>query len=506
MTKKKIKEVPSNQLESRPLLQKKMSYSFMKDFHQQLLKTGRDCSVQRESVWRDIPGKQSRYMSAIAQGYSDTSTFHFINLIKSVEILQPQALKSGNIHELNFIEHMNTFIHKGNEWVHIDGGNRSDSIIDWYDNKIALQPGLYVIMVDGERKMITLNKEDYYTYENLSKEYPEMLKWMDEQTFSVIEYSNLSREERRSLFERLNDNENVTREEYRNCSTSNICTDIRNLNYEYRDLFVLNTDSKSFVVKKNAERYKFCAWIASLNNFYTYEGKVDAWSSKNLDLDYESNSVAEQSMESFTTFFEDIFIGLVKYIGDFSGLKNSIVKKSGTSRNRLIDLYCALVLIYKQGGELSRLKNNKLDYKSFVQTYLEWNDPKWKDETPCYSTSTSAYTFGQLYGANTAYKMKYRLDFITTEFIPLLEERKLIVTKDKKRFFPQEWRRQLWSKQDGKCAISGEAISITDVENGEIVHIDHIVPHSKGGQTIMENAQLVYARYNLEKSNKYDAA
>jgi len=130
----------------------------------------------------------------------------------------------------------------------------------------------------------------------------------------------------------------------------------------------------------------------------------------------------------------------------------------------------------------------------------------WGDEVTMYETGRSSCKFKDLYGANTNYKLKHRLDFIRGEFIPLLEERGLIVTKDKTRSFPSEWRRQLWSKQDGKCAISGKDIRITDVENGEIVHIDHIIPHSKGGQTVYENAQLVLAECNLEKSNKYDAA
>ena len=60
----------------------------------------------------------------------------------------------------------------------------------------------------------------------------------------------------------------------------------------------------------------------------------------------------------------------------------------------------------------------------------------------------------------------------------------------------------MWSRQQGKCALTGEIIPITDVENGDKVHIDHIIPHSKGGKTVMENAQLTLAGPNMEKSNK----
>ena len=112
-------------------------------------------------------------MSALAQGYSDTSIFHLINLEKSVEILEPIALSSGVPQDLQFIDHQKLFISKGFNWVHIDGGNRSDTIMDWYDNKIALQPGNYVIPTgEGDLVRYTLNKTNYFTYEVCCEEFP----------------------------------------------------------------------------------------------------------------------------------------------------------------------------------------------------------------------------------------------------------------------------------------------------------------------------------------------
>jgi len=37
--------------------------------------------------------------------------------------------------------------------------------------------------------------------------------------------------------------------------------------------------------------------------------------------------------------------------------------------------------------------------------------------------------------------------------------------------------------------------------NGNVTHVDHIIPHSKGGLTTIENAQLVFADENLNKSD-----
>ena len=37
--------------------------------------------------------------------------------------------------------------------------------------------------------------------------------------------------------------------------------------------------------------------------------------------------------------------------------------------------------------------------------------------------------------------------------------------------------------------------------NGSVTHVDHIIPHAKGGLTTVENAQLVFADENLIKSD-----
>ena len=71
----KITEVAVKDLSTRKVMQKVTQFATLKDFSRIVKQTGRDCTVQRESVWRFIPDKQSKYMSALAQGYSDTSIF-----------------------------------------------------------------------------------------------------------------------------------------------------------------------------------------------------------------------------------------------------------------------------------------------------------------------------------------------------------------------------------------------------------------------------------------------
>jgi 5-methylcytosine-specific restriction endonuclease McrA len=59
---------------------------------------------------------------------------------------------------------------------------------------------------------------------------------------------------------------------------------------------------------------------------------------------------------------------------------------------------------------------------------------------------------------------------------------------------PQE-RIFLYFEQDGLCAICGE-------EMDDHYEIDHIVPYSKGGRTVLENGQAVCRECNQKKGNK----
>jgi hypothetical protein len=518
MTKKKenvgfgpITEVDSSELATYRYIKKKKRFERASKFIDTIRLCGRDRTVQRESVWRFIPGKQSSYMSAVAHGYSDTTTFHLVNLKETISNLEPKALLSGNPRDLQFVDHLKSFTKNGDTHIHIDGGNRSDTLIDWYDNKVCLEPGNYLIENEsGEIERITLSKSNYYCYSRLMESggsFQRLAEWIDKQLFEYQEYYDLNREERADLFRKLNDNENLNTEEFRNCSTADICTCIRDLNDEVKQYFNFGEDAESYVTGTNMIRYKFCSWLASLNNYYTYRGSLDSWQDKNLDADYQTGSLAEQTYPEFKKFFFNVFLPLVNHITkrDPDKKKKGFKNLQG-SRNRLIDLFIVLVEIYKEGGELTRDDKKKVRYEDLVQTYLTWIAPLWSDLTPKFNTSSNSRTnivpFKDLYGANTHYKLKYRLTFLKESFIPLLSERGLVVKKDSTRYADPSWRLSLWSDQNGICPLTDEEIPLDWVEDGEKTHMDHIVPHSKGGMTVYENMQLVLADANLAKSDK----
>jgi len=70
-----------------------------------------------------------------------------------------------------------------------------------------------------------------------------------------------------------------------------------------------------------------------------------------------------------------------------------------------------------------------------------------------------------------------------------------LISKDKRRNFNDEERRILWiMSEDKKCGICGKPVEWNDYE------IDHIVPHSQGGLTELQNAQITHKSCNASKA------
>jgi len=71
-----------------------------------------------------------------------------------------------------------------------------------------------------------------------------------------------------------------------------------------------------------------------------------------------------------------------------------------------------------------------------------------------------------------------------------------IASKHKtKRNIYERLKVQVLMRDGNKCKLCG--ITVT----GEDIHFDHIKPWSKGGETVLENLQVLCARHNLAKGN-----
>jgi len=75
----------------------------------------------------------------------------------------------------------------------------------------------------------------------------------------------------------------------------------------------------------------------------------------------------------------------------------------------------------------------------------------------------------------------------------LIDEGELFPESNKRPPIPKDVVDAVWNRDGGKCVYCG---------SNENLHLDHIIPFSKGGDTSIENLQLLCQKCNLEKSNK----
>lgn len=69
-----------------------------------------------------------------------------------------------------------------------------------------------------------------------------------------------------------------------------------------------------------------------------------------------------------------------------------------------------------------------------------------------------------------------------------------LVPKDPNRAFDTNERLVIWRRDDETCQECGQEVSLEDM------HADHILPHSKGGTTTIENGQTLCSSCNLSKA------
>ncbi|MEZ0543180.1 homing endonuclease associated repeat-containing protein [Fibrella arboris] len=84
----------------------------------------------------------------------------------------------------------------------------------------------------------------------------------------------------------------------------------------------------------------------------------------------------------------------------------------------------------------------------------------------------------------------------STEVIAKLLPNETPVFKHRTNRFPSERLKvQVLMRDGNKCRLCG--ITVT----GENIHFDHVKPWSKGGETVLENLQVLCATHNLAKGN-----
>lgn len=73
-----------------------------------------------------------------------------------------------------------------------------------------------------------------------------------------------------------------------------------------------------------------------------------------------------------------------------------------------------------------------------------------------------------------------------------------IILQKGKRTIPLTFRYQVFKRDNSKCVACGRGVN-----EGAILHIDHKIPFSLGGLTVLDNLQTLCSECNISKSNRY---
>jgi len=169
-------------------------------------------------------------------------------------------------------------------------------------------------------------------------------------------------------------------------------------------------------------------------------------------------------------------------------VKNMGQNKIKIDKSLVMNLFVFLYEIYHNSGR----KINEKTITEFSKVYIELEGRRlmdvdlWKDNLR-YATK----------------KLKEKSDRILSDFIPYIDE--FFIKLDTKRLFNIDDKIQMYKQSKGVVKrLDGTEVKLNllQVLNGDLVHADHVDPYTLGGETTLENGQLLLKEDNLKKSDK----
>lgn len=225
---------------------------------------------------------------------------------------------------------------------------------------------------------------------------------------------------------------------------------------------------RAFAFRKNGEKFK-----PSIKKFLNRE--LEGSEDFNPRKGEEKNVVQVQEMVlSQRAEFESVIRVARQVFGDRAFRK----KQDTISKTMWDSKYCAIAELLSEYREVDFTKAkdsiaSKL-HKSIKTGFFSQDDEK---------TSSA--------------KFLARKDQLKMIMQDAIKEHRM--PRDSRRSFPAKMKYELFDRQRGLCGLCDQSIDEERLEETNYVHIDHILPHSKGGLTDDTNAQLTHRECNLHK-------
>lgn len=363
-------------------------------------------------------------------------------------------------------------------------GNKED--IEYFQK--VKNSGAKFISVDGNNRSQTINS---YLHSDLEKDID---KDSDREVFKkkkiyLVIFGDMPKEQIHDLAITTNMGNPWNEQENRNAMNTEIASFIRNITLKL-------TPTTNKVKIGNINRMKDSELLTKMLT-HEIHGKIKL-TQKLLNKVYKTKDIDTSKFEKNLTTISKI----MEYHTTNVKLHNS----------EFFNLYMLISFLNKNNMSINNVEEFYNDF------YTKQNLRRLDTKTTYTSENGKIVTWSGLNG-NLGLDYDIKLNTMLKD----MDLDKHITTKDKQRSFSIGQKIKIWESTNGMVRINNNdktidgkiydkdnkndfiKVSLMEVLNGEKWVVDHIHPHTKGGQTTIENGEITSREYNLWKTkNKYD--
>ena len=412
----------------------------------------------------------------------------------------------------------------------VEGGQRLRAIYEFFEDNSKYQLGDEII-VPYQGKILDLSGLSWKELLNLRQYSPELDSYLEdvvvERTFDVSQYVNYPIEEIAVIFRKINNKTKLNDQEMRNAFGGEACVAIRKTarydaephkTFKLHPFFEVMPSSGNNIIgrwtKIKFKRYEMERALAELCLFeddFDKNAQFDV-NNKNVDALYERYS-KEGSFKKLLNTVKDRLTLIQNMVQFYAVQSNSgMILNKGT----LFTLYSLLFHMEKY-----YFKDYTLEYHDprqffmwFWLTHTDMGQLKVYDPiqnkyvVQINSTSKKNEPVETDYGLKTrkGHREKKELEAIFTQWEMVFEKyvndpEQLknigITVKDKRRTISDKDALTVYARQNGKDAVTGQDMPIDDLVKG------HVLAHSKGGSSNIENTVLINKFDNLKQGSEH---
>ena len=453
-------------------------------------KIARDLTVQRKGVWP--VWMQMDYFADCAMGNTDNNPLHYMDLDSAIVYAEKMGAFEFAKHLKKFTDNLLCTT------SHIDGGNRTDSIVLTLTNQIPVAKGNYDYGCDENGNHIYFSLAEDTLFKDLDQEFQDAI--LDYSSIEVWIYFDLTRAKRKALFRKLNDGVDLSAAEYRNCEESDACSINRNHDLKYDKLYI----TTKVLTEGGTLRWKLSEYVASLKSArrtlsYDEKGKLAvSWpSSKTLDVEYEVGTDADRHAEDEEAFVVKNFISYLEILKE----ENYALFE----KQLYIDFFLLVSYLKKNNIDLTYpvTKKKKL---AFVKFFNDKHTNVWNAETdkPWISKISKGkpvkVEWSGLYTKNDDRVLSQRLNRWVDEFVSEMLDKKVLVKVTKRTSSDKHEVSVLLKKQKSVTKISGAKVNTLKIASDpKYINIDHVDDLRGGGSDTIDNKSVELGIDNYEK-------